>query len=81
MTGNEYENQKRRVNDYREFWTQAKNTYDIRSRITNFSYLTFGAATTDETDKTIYLSEDLKNDLIKILEKHELRLEKILEEI
>jgi hypothetical protein len=81
MTGNEYENQKRRVSDYKNILAQIENTYDIRSRIRNFLYLTFRAATTDETDKTIYLSGELKNDLIKILEKHELRLEKILEEI
>jgi hypothetical protein len=81
MTESEYKIQKGRTDIYLTLSIRLKDVRDVLDKIQQFSLVTFEPPNSVGHCKTVFLFDDLKEDLIMVFKKHEVLIQEEMEKI
>ena len=80
MNRGEYERQKERIDDFKSIQNRIDETDHVLEYMTHFNAIKF-LSNSLAVDKTIYIADTMKDDLIKMLKKRKSHLQEQLEKI
>ena len=80
MNRGEYERQKERIDDFKSIQNRIDETDHVLKYMIHFNAIKFLSNSLD-VDETIYISDTMRDDLIKMLEKRKSHLQEQLEKI